>query len=87
MFGLLRKAIMGLAQRWHAAARSHYLIDHDEIEAIRQRAIDTSIPAEERRKELDWLRSYQRELDGRITAMERDAKVDATRRARLAGHD
>ena len=87
MFRWLRTMMMELSLRWHAAARRHYLVDHDEIEAIRQRTLDVETPNEERRKELEWLRTYQRELDYRMKAAQLDSQVIARLRARVAGHE
>jgi len=88
MFWWLRTMIMGLLpQRWHATARLHGLVDHDEIEAIRQRALDVKTDDEARKAELDWLRAYQGELEKTMRAVEVDAKVIARIRARVVGHD
>jgi hypothetical protein len=87
LWGWLRKVLMGLTHRWNEAARRHYVVDHEDVEAIRQRTLSLDTPSEERHQELEWLRSYQRELDYRLKAAELDAKVIARLRARVVGHE
>lgn len=52
-------------------------------------AVDIGDTAE-RQRELDWLRTYQRELEYRLRAVELDADIlgrQQRQRTRAAGHD
>ena len=87
MFRWMRTAAMAIIERWHNAARRHYLVDHDEVEAIRHRAMDAQTNEAERRQELEWLRSYQRELDSRLKTAELDANVISRIKTKVVGND